>query len=270
MDSRGIGNTAFGTKNAVGGMKLQYSNNQSELFMETATPTQTAQDIDYSLYGWSVREGHIDHTCYHTLNVGEVTLLGEPDCRRLTDALTTLLGTYLQEAERVLVVGLGNGALTADRLGTAVCQRLTIGGIPLGKRTLYSLAPGVQAVTGIPTDRLVAQAATLLAADHILAVDALCARSATTLGKVVQLSNRGLTPGSGGKQTHSDVSSVYPPEISTRTMPCPVVTMGVPTAIRTTLPDGGDTRYLVTTGDADRMVERWGSLLASAILKIGK
>ena len=50
-------------------------------------------------------------------------------------------------------------------------------------------------------------------------------------------------------------------------MPCPVVTAGVPTVIRTTLPDGGSTRYLVTAGNTDRAVDCWGSLLSSAILR---
>lgn len=247
---------------------MQYSNKPSELYLEYASPTQTEPDTDYALEGWAVREGRFATGHHHTLTAGEVGLLLGNDCRRLTHAIATLLDTYLRDATQVLVVGLGNGALAADRLGTAVCQRLTLGGTPLGQRTLYSFIPGVQAITGIPTDRLVAVTASFLHADRILAIDALCARSATTLGRVVQLSDVGLTPGSGAMDNSTtDEQATYPPEISSRTMPCPVVTVGVPTAIRTTLPDGGDTRYLVTAGDMDRTVERWSSILASAILK---
>lgn len=245
---------------------MQYSNRPSELFMECTSPQQTGEKHDSTLFGWSIREGESGAARHHTLTVGDITLLGATDCRRLTKAVAVLLERYLLDAAQVLVVGLGNGALTADRLGTAVCGRLTLGGSALGSRTLYSFVPGVSAVTGIPTDRLVAHTAQLLHADRIVAVDALCARSATTLGKVVQLSDVGLTPGSGVTDT-ANVPSDLPPEISTRTMPCPVVTVGVPTGIRTTLPEGGDTRYFVTTGDADRMVERWGSVLAAAILQ---
>lgn len=248
---------------------MQYSNRPSELFMECADPAQTDAMTDYTLHGWSVREGAIGSTHHHTLTVGDVTLLGADPCRRLTGAVAVLLERYLRDATQVLVVGLGNGALTADRLGTAVCGRLTLGSVVLGSRTLYSFVPGVQAITGIPTDRLVAHTAKMLHADRIVAVDALCARSATTLGRVVQLSDVGLTPGSGmtGTADVAETPHELPPEISTRTMPCPVVTIGVPTGIRTTLPDGGSTRYFVTTGDADRMMERWSSVLASAILQ---
>lgn len=116
---------------------------------------------------------------------------------------------------------------------------------------------------------MVSETAGIIHADRILAIDALCAHSAATLGKVVQLSDVGLTPGSGIAE-HAQVAAPeeYPPEISSHTMPCPVVTVGVPTAIRTTLPEGGDTRYLVTAGDTDRTVERWGSIIASAIGKV--
>lgn len=252
---------------------MQYSHRKSELYLECADPAQTGTETgvtsEHTLLGWPVREGRLGPTRHHTLTAGDVASLGAEPCRRLTHAMAALLGTYLQDAGQVLVVGLGNGALTADRLGTAVCSRLTLGGIPLGSRTLYSLVPGVSAVTGIPTDKLVARTATLLHADRILAVDALCACGAASLGKVVQFSDVGLTPGSGTTEPTVDapLSSDYPPEISTRTMPCPVVTVGVPTVIRTTLPDGGNDRYLVTAGDTDRTVERWGSLLSSAILQ---
>lgn len=253
---------------------MQYSSRKSALYMECADPSQRGMEAgeapSHTLFGWPVQEGRLGHTRHHTLTAGDVVSLGADACRRLTRAIATLLNLYLQDAEQVLVVGLGNGALTADRLGTAVCNRLTLGGVPLGQRTLYSLVPGVSAVTGIPTDQLVAHTAALLHADRILAIDALCACRAASLGKVVQFSDVGLTPGSGttaAADTDTPSAPDDPPEISTRTMPCPVVTVGVPTVIRTTLPDGGDLRYLVSAGDTDRTVERWGSLLSSAILQ---
>lgn len=246
---------------------MQYSRHESALYMECADPSQggmeTGETPSHTLFGWPVQEGRLGHTRHHTLSAEDVVSLGADACRRLTRAIAALLNLYLQDAGQVLVVGLGNGALTADRLGTAVCSRLTLGGVPLGQRTLYSLVPGVSAVTGIPTDQLVAHTAALLHADRIVAIDALCACRAASLGKVVQFSDVGLTPGSGT----TAAADTDAPEISTRTMPCPVVTVGVPTVIRTTLPDGGDLRYLVSAGDTDRTVERWGSLLSSAILQ---
>jgi len=261
---------------------MQFSVRPSELYMEFAVPGNTVRDHEYTLSGWPVRQSLCDHTQYHTLITGDITLLDSAARLRLTSALSSLLAEYFGGAARILVCGLGNREITADRLGYAVCSRLTLCGTLPGGRALYSFLPGVQSVTGIPTDRLVRMAAECTEADRILAVDALCARSAKRLSTVVQLSDTGITPGSGMSDPSMEMSSPlssdkpdaaqpeedpYPPEISTRTMPCPVVTAGVPTVIRTTLPDGGNTRYLVTAGNIDRTVDCWGAVLASAILR---
>lgn len=169
----------------------------SALYCELVAPGDTTAKT-YERHGWQIREGHTGHAHHHTITAGEVSLLDAAACRRLIDATAALLADYLATARRILVVGLGNAALTADRLGPAVCGKLTLAGqAPVG-RTLYSFVPGVPAVTGIPTDRLVTLAAHAIQAEQILAVDALCARSAAMLGQVVQLSDGGLVPGSGG------------------------------------------------------------------------
>lgn len=247
---------------------MQFSARPSELYLEFAAPENTARESEYSLYGWPVRRSQSDTEHYHTLLSGDVTALDSAARLRLAKALSALLTDYLCGAERVLVCGLGNRELTADRLGYAVCSRLSLSGPLPGGRSLYSFAPGVPAVTGIPTDQLVRMAAECIHADRIIAVDALCARSAARLNTVVQLTDTGLTPGSGADpQTTSPDPDPYPPEISTRTMPCPVVTAGVPTVIRTTLPEGGSTRYLVTDSHTDRAVDCWSAILSAAILR---
>lgn len=252
---------------------MQFSARPSELYMEFSksgiSTGKPAPEEEFTLSGWAVEHGTVHEEQYHTLNAGDVTALPAAGKQSLAEAVSALLERYIADAGRVLVCGLGNRELTADRLGNTVCSRLSLCGPLPGGRTLYSFTPGVQAVTGIPTDRLVQMAARCVRAQRIIAVDALCARSALRLGTVVQLSDTGITPGSGTvpEDTSPADTEAYPPEISTRTMPCPVVTVGVPTVIRTTLPDGGDTRYLVTSGITDRIVDCWGTILSSAILR---
>ena len=248
---------------------MQFSARPSELYIEFAAPENTARESEYTLSGWPVRRSLGVSERYHTLTAGDVTLLDSAAGLRLVKALSALLDEYLHDAVCVLVCGLGNREITADRLGYAVCSRLSLcGPLPNG-RILYSFLPGVTASTGIPTDRLVRMAADCIHADCILAVDALCARSAQRLNTVIQLSDTGIIPGSASAPSVNPppAPEPYPPEISGRTMPCPVVTAGVPTVIRTTLPDGGDTRYLVTAGNTDRAVDCWGTILSSAILR---
>jgi len=254
---------------------MQFSERDSELYAEFSLPGDTAREAAYTLSGWPVRYAEHPTGRYHTLQAGDITALSADDRLRLSRAAAEILSEYLSGAGCVLVCGLGSERLTADRLGPETCCRLTIPDSLPGGRRFYSFSPGTEAATGIPTDTLVGMTAECVRADRILAVDALCARSAASLTSVLQFTDTGLTPGSGASRTTSagDITKysrreACPPEISTRTMPCPVVTAGVPTAIRTTLPDGGNTKYLVTAGNIDRAVDCWSSVLASAILRV--
>ncbi|MBR4960955.1 MAG: GPR endopeptidase [Clostridia bacterium] len=245
---------------------MQFSSRVSELYTEFALPADKACETEYTIGGWKIKQADHHTGQYHTLYAGDILTLSAETRASLIRAAAHILSGYLEGASCILVCGLGNGNLTADRLGVSTCRHLTIPGSLPGGRSLYTFCPGVSAATGLPTDTLVAMTAECIRADRILAVDALCARGAASLSAVLQYTDTGLTPGSGSIGTsHADPD--IPPEISTRTMPCPVVTAGVPTVIRTTLPEGGDRRYLVTTGQIDRAVDCWSSVLASAILR---
>lgn len=243
----------------------QFSNRASELYTEFALPADKACETEYTIGGWKIRKADHPTGQYHTLYAGDILPLSAKTRAGLIRAAAHILSGYLEGASCILVCGLGNGNLAADRLGVSTCRHLTMPGSLPGGRSMYTFCPGVSAATGLPTDTLVAMTAECIRADRILAVDALCARSAASLSAVLQYTDTGLTPGSGCSNSPSDPD--MPPEISTRTMPCPVVTAGVPTVIRTTLPEGGDRRYLVTTGQMDRAVDCWSSVLASAILQ---
>ncbi len=249
---------------------MQYTSRPSELYIETAAPAETDRERTHLLHGWRIREAPGAHGRIHSLAAGDVTVLRPDERMGLSRAAGEIFRSYLTDARRILVCGLGNERMAADRLGPAVCERLGLCGRLPGGRALYSFVPGVATATGIPTDTLVRLAAEAVQAERILVVDALCACSAANLTAVIQWTDTGLTPGSGVPEGSAANTEDYPPEISTRTMPCPVVTAGVPTVIRTTLPaeDAPSSRkYLVTPGTIDRAVECWSSILSSAILR---
>ncbi len=257
---------------------MQYTSRPSELYIETAAPADTDRERTHTLHGWHIREASETHGRIHSLTAGDVTELPPAARMSLSRAAGEIFQSYLGDARRLLVCGLGSERMAADRLGPTVCSKLGLCGRLPGGRELYSFVPGVTAATGIPTDTLVRLAAEAVQADRILVVDALCARCASNLAAVVQWTDTGLTPGSGASEAsegHPAIDTVreaYPPEISTRTMPCPVVTAGVPTVIRTTLPtedapQSAGRSYLVTPGTIDRAVECWSSILSAAILR---
>jgi len=244
---------------------MQFSYGNTGLYIEMAEPQHAANPTLRSIGRWPLICGSTGAGRYATLDTGPIASLSAADKTELSGAASTLLKEYLCGASRVLVCGLGNSSLTADCLGPSVCRRISLTGDLPGGRALFSFAPGVSAATGIPTAQLVRAAAVCISAEAIVVVDALCARTAARLSSVIQFSDKGLIPGSGTADPAS--AEQKPEEISAQTMPCPVVSVGIPTIIRTTLPDGGNTQYLVTDSTVDRVIEEGAKILSSAILR---
>lgn len=158
---------------------------------------------------------------YVTVHLGRLWETGEN-----LPAAAALLGRELwrmadavaPSARTVLVAGMGNRHLTADAVGSLVCDALRPRG---GGRRLCLFQPGVSGDTGMESAALVKAAVDYLRPDLTLAVDALAAASMERLCTTVQLCTAGITPGSGVGNAGK--------ELSARTLGCPVVAVGVPT-----------------------------------------
>ncbi len=131
----------------------------------------------------------------------------------------------------VLVVGLGNAAITADALGpfavkNTMITRHLVERIPEhfgDMRPVAALAPGVLATTGIETDEIINAIAADKDISAIIVIDALASRSIDRLCRTIQISDAGITPGSGvGNHRNA---------INRETMGVPVISIGVPTVI---------------------------------------
>ena len=135
--------------------------------------------------------------------------------------------------ERILVVGLGNAALTPDSVGTEAARlvRPTSHLKELDEQMLSSLGcseisvirPGVLCETGIDSLSTVRGIADRLCPDLIIAIDALAARGAERLGTTIQISSAGITPGGG-------IDAPRLP-INESTAGAPVIAIGVPTVM---------------------------------------
>ncbi len=128
----------------------------------------------------------------------------------------------------VLVVGLGNSALSVDALGPFTVEKLVVTRhlkfTCQGKICEVSaVTPGVSSRTGIETAELVRSIAKKIEPDVIIAVDSLCAASCDRLGKTVQICDCGIIPGSGVGN--------FREAISKENMGFPVISIGVPTVV---------------------------------------
>lgn len=149
----------------------------------------------------------------------------------LSHNLKTLLSRQ-QTPKRVLVIGLGNRAITADAVGPLAVEQIDVTGHfennPVLKPYLppcstFALSPGVVGKTGIETLSIIQAAVKSCSADLAIAIDSLAARSTERLGCSIQLSNTGIIPGSGiGNHRKA---------IDQSTLGIPVIAIGVPLVV---------------------------------------
>jgi len=153
-------------------------------------------------------------------NAGTITLAQE---------ISSLLNLSTQDA--VLVVGLGNGAITADAVGPVTARHTMVTRHLVQKmpedfgmlRRVSVIEPGVLGTTGIESAEIIRAVAENLRPQHVIVVDALASRRLKRVCRTVQLADTGIVPGSGvgnGRQA-----------INKDTLGVPVTAIGVPTVV---------------------------------------
>ena len=131
----------------------------------------------------------------------------------------------------VLVVGLGNRAITPDAVGPDAIDSVMVTRhlreqLPehFGQfRPVAALAAGVLGTTGVESADMIRALAVHLHPDAIIAVDALACAELDRLGRTVQLTDTGITPGSGVGNDRAGLSR--------DTLGIPVAAIGLPTVI---------------------------------------
>lgn len=120
------------------------------------------------------------------------------------------LNEYLKELintnEPVMVVGLGNLYVTPDALGSKVVNSIEVTRhiLKLAKemigsntREVSAICPGVMGNTGIQTSEIISSVSNIVKPKYIIVIDSLMSKSIKRVGASIQLSNTGITPGSG-------------------------------------------------------------------------
>ncbi len=138
------------------------------------------------------------------------------------------------EKMSILIVGLGNREVTPDALGPRVIDNMFItrhiikeyGKYAFGDEKISKVSgivPGVMAQTGMECLEIVRGVVKETNPDVVITVDALAARNAKRLGRTIQLTDTGITPGSGiGNHRHA---------LNEKSVGVPVISLGVPTVV---------------------------------------
>lgn len=152
--------------------------------------------------------------------------------RELARHLRKLL--HLEQEKSILIVGLGNRDITPDALGPRVIQNLKItrhivkeyGAAGMGEERVHmvsGLIPGVMAQTGMETMEILRGVIEETRPDVVVAIDALAARSMKRLNCTIQITDTGISPGSGVLN--------YRNALNKKTLGIPVIGIGVPTVV---------------------------------------
>ncbi len=149
------------------------------------------------------------------------------------DLLRTVLTELLPPPDNrpVMVVGLGNRAITPDALGPLTADRILATrhlqtGFPdhfAALRAVTVLTPGVLGTTGLESAEVICSVVDKIHPSALILVDALAARDSMRLCRTVQISDSGITPGSGigNRRVSIDKTSTG--------IPC--IAIGVPTVV---------------------------------------
>ncbi len=133
----------------------------------------------------------------------------------------------------VLLAGLGNRAITADAVGpetiryTLVTRHLKRSDpelfAALGLRECAAIAPGVLGQTGMESADVIRSVTHSLHPDLVILIDALAARRLDRLATTIQISDTGISPGSGVGNRRECLDEA--------SLGVPVCSIGVPTVV---------------------------------------
>lgn len=194
----------------------------------------------------------------------------------IQSVLAKELDKFIVDKKSVLIIGLGNKNITPDAIGPSTAENIiasrhfkgelekSLGLLKL--RSVSVMAPGVLGQTGIETAEIIKSISNEIKPDLVIVIDALAARSLDRLGTTIQLTDSGISPGSGVENKRA--------EISEKTLNIPVVAIGMPTVVdmQTIALDicakglsKSSQSMMVTPRNIDQIISRSSLLLSGAI-----
>lgn len=197
-------------------------------------------------------------------------------------AVSDCIKSLLPKSDKaVLIAGLGNSDITPDALGPFAAKNIFATrhiddklaeelGFPT-LRPVSAITFGVLGQTGVETAEVIKGVVNTISPCAVITVDALASRKLSRLGNTVQLTDTGITPGSGVGNHRAEINEKF--------LGIPVIAIGVPTVVdaATLVSDiTEDTKIkaemkeqaenmMVTPREIDVMIERAAKLVALSI-----
>lgn len=202
------------------------------------------------------------------------------DLEKQVDMLAEQIKALCPKEGEALVIGLGNNDITPDALGPFVAKQIFATRhfkTELAEfeefrnmRSVSALAPGVLGQTGIEVAEVTKAICTKVKPSVVIVIDALACAEISRLGTTIQITDTGISPGSGVKNARK--------ELSQKTLKAPVIAIGVPTVVdMNTIAEtisgkpSENKQYkaiMVTPKNIDKLIDRCAKLISLAINKV--
>lgn len=176
---------------------------------------------------------------YTTLEIPEIRQQGEEFkkdvAQELAKELDAIIHEKIDKDATTLVVGLGNRNITPDALGPKVVSRLMVTRHLLEHipdmvdeeiTPVCAISPGVLGITGIETSEIIRGVVERVQPDMVIAIDALASRRMERVNTTIQITNTGISPGSGVGNKRKALNE--------ETLGIPVIAVGIPTVVDAT------------------------------------
>lgn len=140
-----------------------------------------------------------------------------------------------KKSYKTMVIGLGNEKSTPDALGPLVTDKIIVTNhlfdmnidVDDNLSCVSAFYPGVTGTTGIETFDYIKGVVEKVKPDLVILIDALASSSIERINRSIQISDTGISPGSGIGNKRK--------EISKETLGIPVIAIGIPTVVDATI-----------------------------------
>ncbi len=167
---------------------------------------------------------------YITIEAQKSVIIGhEGKCRMINSISGQLINILSKDKpDSLLIVGLGNRSITPDALGPFAVDKIIItrkvtSEIEADSVSVSAIAPGVMGQTGMEAAEIIKAVKEEIEPKVIIVIDALAARSINRLNTTIQITDTGISPGSGVGNNRASINSEL--------LGVPVIAVGVPTVV---------------------------------------
>ena len=211
--------------------------NFDEELLGVSTKTSTFNNI--KITKTKINKKHDDRInkkpgIYYTIDFQGLNIHNNETAENIIQIFSKTLVAILRQKKvidkRAMLIGLGNINITPDSIGpytldnVLVTRHLFINNQNnMGYSNVSGYSPGVMGNTGIETSDIVDAIYNKVGADFLIVIDALATSSTSRINKTIQITDTGISPGSGVGNKRK--------EISKETIGIPVIAVGIPTVV---------------------------------------